>query len=183
MRRPGGGGRRAGAGAAGRCDGRPGRPARHVGHPDVAEPGAAASPARVYSPLVGAETVLEAGADDRLPLRPDWEYAVLILAGSAEVDGVALRPGPLLYLGTGRDALAVRADAPARLLLVGGEPFEERIVMWWNVVGRDHDDVAAAREEWRRADPRFGTVHGFPGDRLPAPGLPTVRLRPRGRRR
>ena len=37
--------------------------------------------------------------------------------------------------------------------------------MWWNFVGRDHDDIVAAREEWMRADPRFGTVHGYPGDR------------------
>ena len=55
--------------------------------------------------------------------------------------------------------------------------------MWWNFVGRDHDDIAAAREDWMRADPRFGTVHGYPGDRLPAPPLPTVRLKPRGRHR
>ena len=55
--------------------------------------------------------------------------------------------------------------------------------MWWNFVGRDHDDIATAREEWMRADPRFGTVHGYPGERLPAPALPTVRLTPRGRLR
>lgn len=145
------------------------------------------SPADTYSPLVGAEAVLEPGADIRLPLDPSWEHAVLALAGSAAVDGVTLGPGPLLYLGTGRSEIALRVDGgqdgPARLLLVGGEPFEERIVMWWNFVGRDHDDIAAAREEWMRADPRFGTVVGYPGDRLPAPALPTVRLKPRGRQR
>ena len=53
--------------------------------------------------------------------------------------------------------------------------------MWWNFVGRDHDDIATTREQWMHADPRFGTVHGYPGDRLPAPVLPTVRLKPRGR--
>ena len=94
-----------------------------------------------------------------------------------------LAPGPLLYLGSGRSDLLLRTDTTARLLLIGGEPFEEHIVMWWNFVGRDHDDIAAAREQWMRADPRFGTVHGYPGDRLPAPALPTVRLKPRGRHR
>ena len=140
-----------------------------------------ASPAAVYSPLVGAEAVLEPGAGTRLPLQPSWEYAALTLAGSVDVDGVALAPGPLLYLGSGRSDLPLRADHGARLLLIGGEPFEEHIVMWWNFVGRDHDDIATAREQWMRADPRFGTVHGYPGDRLPAPALPTVRLKPRGR--
>jgi redox-sensitive bicupin YhaK (pirin superfamily) len=140
-----------------------------------------ASPAAVYSPLVGAEAVLEPGAGTRLPLQPSWEYAALTLAGSVDVDGVALAPGPMLYLGAGRSDLSLRADHGARLLLIGGEPFEEHIVMWWNFVGRDHDDIATAREQWMRADPRFGTVHGYPGDRLPAPALPTVRLKPRGR--
>ena len=140
-----------------------------------------ASPAAVYSPLVGVEAVLEPGADTRLPLQPSWEYAALTLAGSVDVDGVALAPGPLLYLGSGRSDLPLRADTTARLLLIGGEPFEEHIVMWWNFVGRDHDDIATAREHWTRADPRFGTVSGYPGDRLPAPALPTVRLKPRGR--
>jgi quercetin 2,3-dioxygenase len=145
--------------------------------------GGTTSPADVHSPLVGADAVLDAGADTRLPLRTSWEYAALSLSGSVDVDGVTLSPGPLLYLGSGRTDLALRADVPARLLLIGGEPFEERIVMWWNFVGRDHDEIAAAREEWMRADRRFGTVHGYPGDPLPAPALPNARLRPRGRER
>jgi redox-sensitive bicupin YhaK (pirin superfamily) len=139
------------------------------------------SPAAVYSPLVGAEAVLQPGADTRLPLQPSWEHAALTLAGSVDVDGAALSPGPLLYLGSGRSDLPLRAEQGARLLLIGGEPFDEHILMWWNFVGRDHDDVATAREQWARADSRFGTVHGYPGHRLPAPALPTVRLKPRGR--
>jgi quercetin 2,3-dioxygenase len=177
-------------------------PARHVGphfehHPDLpvltdygvtvtvimGELGGNASPADVYSPLVGAEAVLEPGADTRLPLRPEWEYAVLALSGSVDADGLALAPGPLLYLGTGRSDLAVRAERAARLLLIGGEPFEERLVMWWNFVGRDHDEILGAREDWMRRDPRFGTVHGYAGNPLPAPPLPNVRLKPRGRHR
>ena len=150
----------------------------------MGELGDATSPADVYSPLVGAEAVLASGADVRLSLQPGWEYATLALAGSVDVDGVTLAPGPLLYLGSGRSDLSLRAaDTTARLLLIGGEPFDERIVMWWNFVGRDHDDIATAREQWMRADPRFGTVHGYPGNRLPAPTLPTVRLKPRGRHR
>ena len=99
------------------------------------------------------------------------------------MDGVALSPGPLLYLGSGRSELPVSSGRGARLLIIGGEPFEEHIVMWWNFVGRDHDDIAAARAEWMSADRRFGSVVGYPGDPLPAPALPTVRLKPRGRQR
>jgi quercetin 2,3-dioxygenase len=149
----------------------------------MGELGDVSSPAEIYSPLVGAEAVLEPGADTRLPLRPNWEYAALGLVGEVDVDGVVLSPGPLLYLGVGRSDLTLRSGPGGRVLLIGGEPFEEHLVMWWNFVGRDHHDIAAAREEWMRADPRFGTVHGYPGGRLPAPALPTVRLTPRGRLR
>ena len=142
-----------------------------------------ASPADVYSPLVGAEAALEPGADTRLPLQPGWEYAALALSGALDVDEVALSPGPLLYLGSGRSDLPLRSQDGARLLLIGGEPFEEHIVMWWNFVGRDHDEIVAAREEWMNGSGRFGAVRGYPGNPLPAPAMPTVRLVPRGRQR
>jgi redox-sensitive bicupin YhaK (pirin superfamily) len=115
-----------------------------------------------------------------LPVEPDFEYAVLGLVGTVEVDGVALAPGPLLYLGCGRPALSLRGTG--RLLLLGGEPFDEQIVMWWNFVGRGHDEIVADREDWM-AGRRFGPVVGYAGDRLLAPDLPTTPLRPRGRQR
>jgi redox-sensitive bicupin YhaK (pirin superfamily) len=147
----------------------------------MGELGGTVSPADVYSPLVGAEVVLEPGADTRVPLNPEWEYATLALEGAVVVDGAAVSPGPLLYLGSGRSDLPLHADQAARLLLIGGEPFDEHLVMWWNFVGRDHDEIVTAREEWTDGASRFGTVRGYPGDRLPAPALPTVRLKPRGR--
>jgi hypothetical protein len=147
----------------------------------MGELGGAASSARVFTPLVGAELSLAPGAATRLPLTPDFEHAVLALSGSAEVDGVPLGPGPLLYLGTGRRDLAVASGPGARLLLIGGVPFESKIIMWWNLVGRSHDEIVRAREEWQAAGPRFGTVTGYDGDRLPAPAMPATPLKPRGR--
>ena len=146
----------------------------------MGELGDAASPAQVFSPLVGAEAVLAEGADTRLPLMPDWEYAALVLSGTVEVDGLPLSVGPLLYLGSGRSGLGLRSGESGRLLLIGGEPFDEQIVMWWNFVGREHDEIVAAREDWMSGQ-RFGTVRGYAGDPLPAPPMPTTRLKPRGR--
>ncbi|MEZ0073852.1 pirin family protein [Planotetraspora sp. GP83] len=142
----------------------------------------AESAARCYTPLVGAEAALDANARVRLPLRPDFEYALLTLTGKVDVDGTGLEPGPLLYLGSGRSELTLGADAPGRVLLLGGEPFEERIVMWWNFVARDHDEIVAAREEWMTGS-RFGTVAAYGDAKLPAPPMPTTRLVPRGRHR
>jgi redox-sensitive bicupin YhaK (pirin superfamily) len=146
----------------------------------VGEVGGARSPARVHTPLVGAELRLSGAGEARLPLTPGFEYAVLVMTGAARVAGTPLTPGSLLYLGRGRSDLALRADAPARLFLLGGEPFEEPLVMWWNFVARSHEEIAQARADWQ-AGRRFGTVAGYPGDPLPAPAMPTVRLKARDR--
>ncbi|MEU5420028.1 pirin family protein [Streptomyces sp. NPDC020799] len=142
----------------------------------------AASPAATFSPLVGADLTLPAGASARLPVRPDFEYAALTMSGEAEVDGVRLAPGSMLYLGCGRSELPLRADVDSSFMLLGGEPFEEHIVMWWNFVGRSHEDIAQARADWMTGS-RFGEVHGYEGARLLAPELPPVALKPRGRAR
>lgn len=140
------------------------------------------SPGRTYSPLVGADLTLAAGATARLPLNPDFEYAVMAMSGATEVDGVPVLPNSMLYLGCGRRELPLRAESDSSLLLLGGEPFEEKIVMWWNFVARTHDDITQAREDWMKGD-RFGTVHGYDGPPIPAPALPQLPLKPRGRAR
>ncbi|WP_338932673.1 pirin family protein [Streptomyces netropsis] len=140
------------------------------------------SPATTFTPLVGADIALAAGSSARLPVRPDFEYAALTMSGEAEVDGVRLAPGSMLYLGCGRSELPLRADVDSSFMLLGGEPFEERIVMWWNFVGRTGEEIAEAREAWTAGE-RFGTVRGYDGDRLAAPALPPVPLKARGRQR
>jgi redox-sensitive bicupin YhaK (pirin superfamily) len=146
--------------------------------------GSARSPVRVHTPLVGAELTLRPGAAAALPLEPDFEYGVLAMNGTAEVDGAALDPGALLYLDRGRTALRVACDAAApagaRLFLLGGEPFDEPLVMWWNFVGRSHEEIAGWRAGWT-AGTGFGSVTGYAGDPLPAPAMPTTRLRARDR--
>jgi redox-sensitive bicupin YhaK (pirin superfamily) len=145
--------------------------------------GGATSPGTTFTPLVGVDLDLAAGADVELPLEPDFEYAVLGASGGADVEGAPLGHGQLLYLGTGRRTVRIRTGEPVRLLLLGGQPFEERLVMWWNFVGRSGEEIAAFAEQWAAEDERFGTVVGYDGDRLPAPALPPVALKPRGRER
>ena len=71
-----------------------------------------------------------------------------MLDGGLTVDGQEIGPGPLGYLGAGREVLAVDALPDTRFLLIGGEPLEEELLMWWNFVGRTHEDVAQARADW-----------------------------------
>lgn len=146
-----------------------------------------ASPARTFSPLVGAELRLTA-ADTALPLRPDWEYALMVIDGDATsapavIEGEAtLAPGALLFLGRGREAVSVAGAVGARLLLLGGAPLADDLVMWWNFVGRSHEEILAARDAWESGSDRFGSVDGHDGLRIPAPPMPNVRLTPRRRR-
>ncbi|WP_265520163.1 pirin family protein [Oerskovia flava] len=161
------------------------------------------STATAFTPLVGAQVDLAPGARVVLDVDPGFEHALLVDAGEVRFEGTYVPPSALGYVAPGRERLVVQAgpDASVRAVLLGGEPFTEEIVMWWNFVGRSHDDVVAARADWqaqlvvsddggtplqggtRYADgarqARYGEVEGYDGGPLPAPALPDVRLRPR----
>ncbi|RZU47899.1 hypothetical protein EV700_0866 [Fluviicoccus keumensis] len=136
------------------------------------------SPVRVHSPLLGADLTATGAAATTLPLCPDFEYGVMVLEGGATAAGEALQPGELLALPIGRDSLAMHSDGPVRLLLIGGAPLGEEILVWWNFVARRAEEVAEATAQWN-AGTHFGEVAGFDGPRLVAPPLPS-NLKPAG---
>ena len=143
------------------------------------------SPVRTWSPVLGAELRLTAGTTLRIPVDASYEHGLLLDSGSLTVDGEALKAHELGHVEPGRDGLEVVAAEDALLLLLGGPPFGEQIVMWWNFIGRTHDEVAAYREQWQRraggaADDRFSLPADDPMDPLPAPPLPHVQMLPRG---
>jgi hypothetical protein len=76
----------------------------------------------------------------------------------------------LYYLGTHRTEVTVTSTAGAGCLLIGGPPFPETILMWWNFVARTPDEIRDARDDWE-AHRRFGEVVAYDGPRLPAPDL------------
>ncbi|MFD8099129.1 pirin family protein [Nocardia fluminea] len=145
--------------------------------------GGVTSPAEAYTPIVGADIALDPGTDVLLPLDRAFEHAVLVIEGTVAIDGTELGAGPLLYLGTDRAELRLSSTGGAHFALVGGEPFTEELVMWWNFVGRSHEEIVEARQAWEARDTsRFPTVVGHVADeRIPAPPLPPLRLKPRKR--
>jgi redox-sensitive bicupin YhaK (pirin superfamily) len=140
------------------------------------------SPVHTFTPLLGAQIDLDPGAEVALTVDPAFEHGVLLDQGGLEVAGTALDVADLAFQSAGRDILTLhnRGDGPARAVLLGGPPFEEQLVMWWNFVGRSHDDIATYRRLWEERDSRFGSVEGYRGSvaRLPAPPLPNATLRP-----
>ncbi len=141
------------------------------------------SPVPTFTPLLGAQIDLEDNAELRLDIDPAFEHGVLCDVGNVAMRSTPLTVAGLGYQGPGSATLRLRnvGDRPARVLLLGGTPFTEELLMWWNFVGRTHDEIVGYRRLWEDADPRFGAVEGYRGSvtRLPAPPLPTTRLRPR----
>jgi quercetin 2,3-dioxygenase len=116
------------------------------------------SPARSDSDLVGLELRLGPGASE-VALRPDFEHALVVTSGALEVDGTFVEPGHLAYLGRNRELITLRAGDETVAVLLGGVPFDETLVMWWNFVARTHDEISDAYESWLKHDERFGDVH------------------------
>ncbi|WP_445000672.1 pirin family protein [Halomonas mongoliensis] len=131
------------------------------------------APTLTFSPLVGVDLAAEGEATLTLPLRPEFEYALLPLEGSPSLEGEALAVDELAYLGRGRDEMALALSAGARVLLIGGEPLGEEVLIWWNFVGHSKAEIAEAQREWEAGGERFGRVAGFRfEERLMPPSLP-----------
>ncbi|MEV5387873.1 pirin family protein [Streptomyces sp. NPDC052721] len=141
----------------------------------------ATSPVPTFTPLLGAEIVLEPHTAVTLAVDPGFEHGLLVDQGAVRLADVLLKPAELGYVhpGPGTLTLTNQSDDVARTVLLGGTPFEEEIVMWWNFIGRSHEDIVRAREDWQNSSDRFGAVEGYPGDRLPAPVLPNATITPR----
>ncbi|MEI9813632.1 MAG: pirin family protein [Acidobacteriota bacterium] len=129
-----------------------------------------------HSAIVGIDIELHPGASVEIPLEPMWEHAAIVLRGDAALEGRALDGHQLHYLGTHRHSAAFTSREGARLLVLGGPPFPEKILMWWNFVARTPEELTEAREDWM-AHRRFGDVQAYNGPRLDAPGLTGYRPR------
>jgi len=143
-----------------------------------------ASPVPTHSPLVGAEIVLRAGQSIELPVDATHEHGLLCDSGAVRLDGVTVEPGELLFCPIGRPVLDLVAGpaGPARILLLGGEPLHEQIVMWWNFIGRSDEEIRAFRADWESeravgGGDRYGRFPTAWSDSLAAPEMPNVRLR------
>jgi redox-sensitive bicupin YhaK (pirin superfamily) len=136
------------------------------------------SPARADTALAGVDLQLRSGPTE-VPLDPTFEHALVVLEGSVEASGQVVAPGHLAYLRTGHDRIGLTVADAARLLLIGGTPFESPIVMWWNFVGHSRSAMISASAHWNGGAERFGHT-GSALERIPAPLPPwrAIRVEP-----
>lgn len=124
------------------------------------------SPARRDTDHVGVDLTLRPGRTV-LPLRPAYEHALIVLYGALSIDTTVVGPGHLAYLGARRDDIALSPDVDTKALLLGGVPFAEPILMWWNFVARTTDEINAVYEQWQSGDDRLRVRSSLPP--IPAP--------------
>jgi quercetin 2,3-dioxygenase len=129
------------------------------------------SPVKVYSDMMGVDIHALVNTSTVLPLNPNYEYGILLLQGELSVEQDTLDTGTLLYFQPGQHQLHLELKANTRLLLIGGKPFEEDIIIWWNFVGRSTEEIQQAAHDWINQS-RFGQVAGFEHERLTIPAIP-----------
>lgn len=135
------------------------------------------SPVQVHTELLGIDFFAKEQTKTRIPLNPKFEYGFMALEGNAIVNGHELTSDNMVVLEPGISQIDVELPKGSRLLLIGGEPFESPILLWWNLVGRTQEELKTATEQWINQDARFGTIPDYDGSRLEAPAFPD-KMRP-----
>jgi redox-sensitive bicupin YhaK (pirin superfamily) len=145
----------------------------------IGEFAALVSPAQVFSPLVGAELRMPVDGKTQLPINPEWQHGLLVAQGSVVANGQPVGLNELAYFDIGSSDLEITATEDFVGLLLGGAPFEEKIIMWWNFIARSQEEIVSMREHWNLSHEDFGTLVDQIGDWIRAPELPNVTLRVR----
>ncbi|HEX2639841.1 MAG TPA: pirin family protein [Pyrinomonadaceae bacterium] len=117
------------------------------------------SPVEVRSEMVYADVEINAGG--QVPIEPEFEErAVYVVNGKVKFlpDNADFNAGNLLVLKPGQQIVVSAVDGPARLMLLGGEPFAETRFIWWNFVSSSQDRIEQAKSDWREG--KFGQVVG-----------------------
>ena len=127
------------------------------------------SPARTDTAIVGLHSTVRSGMEAQLD--PSFEHAIVVIDGAVTVRGHEVAEHETAYLPVGVDELALWSDRAAEVLVLGGEPFESEILMWWNFVARTRRRSTHARSDWEAHGDRFPPVRS-PLERIPAPRRP-----------
>lgn len=135
------------------------------------------SPAKVHTALVGVELKFLEANEFQFTAENSFEYGFLVIDGEVTVNGLDLKSGELGFFRPGTDTFSI-TNATGTVMLLGGVPFDEEIVMWWNFIGRTHEEIVEMKTDWELGTSRFGEFADAIGGRIPAPEMPTVKLKP-----
>ena len=129
------------------------------------------APTTQHAATIYAEIVLAPGGSIPIDAEAD-ERAVMLVGGEAELDGVALEPYLLNVLAPG-EAMKLSSANGGRVMLMGGEAFATKRIVWWNFVSSSPDRIAQPAEDWRAG--KFPKVPGDEVEFIPLPeGRPKI---------
>ena len=128
------------------------------------------APTTCHAETVYAEIVL--GPGGAIPLDADAdERAVMLVGGTANVDGHALQLYALTVLAPGA-TLTLTSESGGRVMLLGGEASATPRHVWWNFVSSSRERINQAKDDWRQG--RFPLVPGDSDEFIPIPQVATT---------
>ncbi|QXZ08613.1 pirin family protein [Comamonas sp. Y33R10-2] len=124
------------------------------------------APAEVHTPLMGVDLLASDSASPAravMPLRADFEHAVMSMSGEVRVEGELLPSEDVIYLPVGTTEVNLECSPGSRLIIIGGEPMDEAILLWWNFVARTTEEMQQAQKQWEaEAASTEDTINGQP---------------------
>ena len=114
------------------------------------------SPVATAWPTLYGEALVTGASDLTLPDGYE-ERALYVVDGSVRIGDQTIAAGEMAVLRPGA-AVKVRADGPARVMMIGGAPFPEERTIWWNFVSTSPERIELAKRDWTQS--RFDPVPG-----------------------
>ena len=128
------------------------------------------SPVQVFSPIYYGDARFTAGGALHYPSEHE-ERAFFVVEGEVQVggdlQGVEVHgPGAMLMLNKD-EMITLYADAPARVMLLGGAPLDGSRHIWWNFVSSSKERIERAKTDWKEG--KFGQIPGDNKEFIPLP--------------
>jgi redox-sensitive bicupin YhaK (pirin superfamily) len=124
------------------------------------------SPVKTFSPIFYADARFAPGGALHYGAEHE-ERALFVIEGEVQ-SGSAQTHGPGALLALDKDEeVSLYADAPARVMLLGGAALDGERHIWWNFVSSSKDRIERAKQEWQSG--KFGLIPGDDKEFIPLP--------------
>ena len=123
----------------------------------VGELAAHRSPVHVYSPMFFYDLKMKAGQKFSHAVPKSQEAAIYSVRGSYKVNEQKVNPHNMTVFQLG-ESIEFSALEDLHCVIIGGEPFSEERLLWWNLVSTSADKIETAKKAW--AEKTFPMVPG-----------------------
>ena len=115
------------------------------------------SPVHIYSPMFYFDLKMKAGQTFSHPIPSSQEAAVYSVQGAYQVNEQRIGTNQMTVFQLGQN-IEFQAIEDLHCVLIGGEPFPEERLLWWNLVSTSAEKIEEAKKAW--ANKTFPMVPG-----------------------